>query len=455
MEAKMSSASSSMSYEVQEHSSLLSQLNVNVAALQNQLRSLSNDLVGIKAKQEAIENEQPQFAAASSASNRMLGRIQTKLDDTAAAIAAGANGVGTSAQANERMTLLESEIAKLKTSQKLIQSSIADSTSNYETLVVSMREATTQATTARNNVNKALAEAARASDEVSQVSTTVRMMQNDVGQRDLLLGSLQQQLSSHQVDMNQVKDKLAVLGSPANYDIQLLTMKESITSLRQATHLLQSKLSVVEEEQEELRLKADIKMQKPPSQTAGSAAAILSGQGFGSSPFVAERIAVLEAEVAKMMAAQKSIHTKVNDNSSDYEVLVAAVEEATKMATAARTSASNAMVEAVKAGGEGGNVKMDLSQLETSLKALQTELASIQGDYVQSKAKISQLTLAADSNAMGVQETTNILFQTTASLQSKLKSLEADYEDFREDVRLKLQASATPSVKCDSLTGFE
>lgn len=237
LEAKMSSTSSTVTYEVQEHSSLLSQLNVNVAALQNQLRALTSNFEEVKAKQEELDHEKPQFTAASAASNRMLGRIQTKLEDTAAALAAGAQ-VGASTQVNERIAQLEAEVAKLKSSHQSIQSTVVDSASNYETMVAAMREATSQASSARSNVNKALAEAAKASDEVSQVLGTVRMIQNDSGQRDLLINTLQQQISSYHIEMGQVRDRVTSLGSSSNYDMQLLTMKESIAGLRQVTDSL-------------------------------------------------------------------------------------------------------------------------------------------------------------------------------------------------------------------------
>ena len=154
LEAKLSSTSSTAAFELQEHSSILSQLNVSVSALQSQLKMLTSDLVGIKAKQEEIESDKIPFSAASSLSNsRMLGRIQTKLDDTAAAIVAGGQG-NTSPHVSERISALEAEIAKLKSTQKQNQSNVSDSSSSYETMLAAMKETNLAASTARTNASK-------------------------------------------------------------------------------------------------------------------------------------------------------------------------------------------------------------------------------------------------------------------------------------------------------------
>lgn len=117
--------------------------------------------------------------------------------------------------------------------------------------------------------------------------------------------------------------------------------------------------------------------------------------------------------------------------------------------SAARNMASNASVEASKASGEVGALKSMQAEVEqqgTSLKGLQREFAAVQSDFSQSKSKISQLAVAADSNALAMQDSTNSLHQVTTSLQSGLKALEADYEDFRENVRQKLQQRPKTTV---------
>ena len=273
------------------------------------------------------------------------------------------------------------------------------------------------------------------------------MAQSEVGLHDAVLNSLQQQFSTYQSDTNQVKSKvLDLTANASNYDSQLSTVKESVSSLRQVTASLQSKIKSVENDQEEFR-EAVVVMQKQPFQVPSSVAALAAGQGVGSPPFVAERISALESEIAKAIVSVKSINVKVAETSSDYEVLVSAVEEATRMATAARNNASNASAEASKASGEVSALKSmqaDMGQLDSSLKALQKEFAATQSDLSQSKDKISQLATAADSNSLEMQDTTKSLLQMTNSLQLGLKALEADYEDFRESTRTKLQQRPAP-----------